>query len=162
MKRSAWIWVLVMGLALASPMFAGEREKCSADTQTCLNKMASNLKSRGWVGIELDHNDSGQLTVTFVEPDSPAMEAGLREGDVLVAMNGVEFSDENHDRLYAIKKDLRVGKTLTYTVERAGCCHIEGGRSDVEVTLGMLPDQVLAKWVGNHMLEHAVIEVAQN
>jgi len=87
MKRSAWIWVLVMGLALASPMFAGEREKCSADTQTCLNKMASNLKSRGWVGIELDHNDSGQLTVTFVEPDSPAMEAGLRAINQLRVFN---------------------------------------------------------------------------
>ena len=80
MKRSAWIWVLVMGLALASPLFAGEQEKCSADTQTCLNKMASNLKSRGWVGIELDHNEDGQLTVTFVEPDSPAADGSSTRG----------------------------------------------------------------------------------
>jgi hypothetical protein len=39
------------------------------------------------------------------------------------------------------------GAKATYTVQR------EGKDREVEVTLGKLPPEVLARWVGAHMLE---------
>jgi len=162
MKKISWIWVLALGVVLATPTIAGDGyEKCTADTQTCLNMMVSNLKDRGWVGIEMEEED-GKLTILRVEDDSPAAESGLRQGDVLLAMNGIAFSEENHDRLYEAKKNMAVGKTVTYSVDRQGCCHIKGGKSEVEVTLANIPDEIIAKWVGQHMMDHAAIELAKN
>jgi C-terminal processing protease CtpA/Prc len=159
MNRRNLLLVLLLAAVVAAPSLAGG--KCTADTQTCLNKMASTIKQRGWVGVELDHNDHGRYVVTFVEQDSPAMEAGMQEGDVLVALNGIEINDQNQEKLAAAKKAMRVGKSVTYTIERAGCCHKAGGVKEVNVTLAEIPEPVLAKWIGGHMLEHAVIEVAQ-
>ena len=161
MKRSYLLWVLVLAVGLVMPAVAGEYEKCKADTQTCLNKMVASLKERGWVGIEMDDSD-GKLTITNVEPDSPAMESGLRPGDVLLAMNGISFSEKNQEKLYQVKMDMKVGKTVSYTVDRVGCCHIKAGEADVEITLGTIPETVIAKWVGGHMIQHAAIEMANN
>ena len=161
MKRHHLLWVLVLALAIAAPSFAGHGEKCNEDTQACLNKMASSLKERGWVGVELDSNDMGKYVVSFVEADSPAMEAGVQEGDALIALNGIEINDENREKLGDAKKAMRVGKTVTYTVERAGCCHKAGGVKEVNLTLADIPDPVMAKWIGGHMVDHAVIEVAE-
>lgn len=161
-KRNAIFGLLVVGLLLSVPALAGaDQKKCTADTQTCLNKMASAMRSRGWVGVELDNNDKGQMVVAYVEPDSPAMQAGIQEGDIFVAFNGIEINDANSEKLMQAKQDMAVGKQVTYTIERAGCCHKAGGVKEVNITLGQIPDAVLAKWIGGHMLEHAVIEVAE-
>ena len=155
MKRRHLIWVLFIAVAVAAPVVAGE--KCTADTQTCLNKMASNLKARGWVGLEVEKED-GKLVVTAVE--GPAMEAGILAGDVLVAMDGIEFSEANHKKLYAAKKHQMAGGTTTYTVSRGGCCHTEATASEIAVKRVAVPDAVLARWVGGHMVDHAVIASA--
>lgn len=158
--KKLWIALLAAGL-LTGIAFAGEG-KCSADTQTCLNMMAQNLKNKGWVGIELDQDEeSGKMTVTRVVPESPAEAAGMQKGDVLLAMNGIELSEENKDKTYAAMKKMKPGKQVTYTVDRAGCCHKKGGEAQVAVTLGEIPDTLMAEWLGRHMLDHAVIEVAQ-
>jgi C-terminal processing protease CtpA/Prc len=160
MRRRQWIWLLVLAVAAGAPLFAGgDSKKCSEDTQTCLNHMVAKLQARGWVGIELDTHakSAGKLVVTEVEPDSPAMRAGIKPGDVLLAMNGIEFGDEaNKKKLHKVKKSMAVGDQVTYTVQR------KGKTKDVAVTLGKIPDEIIAKWVGGHMMEHAVIEVASN
>ena len=155
------IIALIAVIAIAAPLVAGEY-KCSEDTQTCLNMMTAKLKNHGWVGIEMDQDEeSGQMTVTKVIVDSPAMEAGFQEGDVMFAMNGLEYGEENKEKVYAARKELGVGSEVTYTVNRAGCCHKKGGKTDLTVALGTLPDDVMATWVGQHMLDHAVVQVAQ-
>ena len=47
-------FIVALVLALALPVMAGEKGKCTMDTQTCLDKYAAKLKHKGWVGIELD------------------------------------------------------------------------------------------------------------
>ena len=160
MQRQVLLGTLVIAVLVAGSAFAGEG-KCSADTQTCLNKMASNIKAKGWVGVELDHNDDGQMIVAFVEPEIPAMAAGIQEGDILLAFQGIALKEENNEKLAMAKQSMKPGKEVTYTVERSGCCHKAGGTKEVNVTLAEIPDAVLAKWVGGHMLDHAVIEVAE-
>ena len=153
MKKMLLIACCVALTSVVGLVQAGEGQKCSASTQDCLNYMAKNLKARGWVGIEMD-DSHGKLVITRVIDDSPAQSAGLEVGDVLVAVNGVQFADENHEELKKIKRAMAPGTSMTYTVSRRG--HSE----QVPVSLGKLPDHVLAQWVGNHMLEHADLQIA--
>lgn len=180
MRNRFWIGALVLIVAVAVPAVAGCQEgheattasneeahanghanghadKCSAETQVCLNTMASKLKNKGWVGVELDSNEElGGYTITAVEPDSPALRSGLKKGDVLLAMNGVRLGAENETALKAVKTEMVPGKTVTYTISRYG------KEKDVDVVLAQLPDAVMAKWIGRHMMDHASIELAQN
>ncbi len=160
MKRT----ILTVAFALliaAVPAAAGESkasgdEKCSAEAQDCLDKMVQHFQSHGWVGIELESDDSGALTITRVEPGSPAEAAGLRQGDVLAALNGIRFSEENKEAMKAAQATMTVGATVKYTVDRAG------RNMDLDVTLGSIPDAVMAKWIGRHMLEHTSLTIAKN
>jgi len=157
MKQGRWVWVLILAVALAAPALAGEKKHdCTASTQDCLNKMVTKFKEKGWVGIEYDKADKGdQQTIQKVVPGSPAEQAGLREGDVLLAINGVRFGDEDKEKWAKVKKAWGPGQTITYTVAR------DGKKSEVAVTLGHVPEEVMAQWIGEHMLQHATIAVAQ-
>ena len=148
------IFVVVVAVALASPLMAGEGHKCAHPTQECLDYMAASFKDRGWVGIEMD--DSGDyLVITRVVDGSPAEDAGLQEGDVLWAVNGVEFSEANKDKLGEIRESMTPGAEITYTVKRSG------KSQELDVTLVKIPDAVMAQWVGMHMVsDHAEIQIA--
>ncbi len=154
--RRTILTVAIALLIAAVPVVAGSDEKCGAEAQDCLNQMVQHFQSRGWVGIELDSDDTGVLTITKVEPDSPAETAGLKKGDVLLAMNGIRFSEETKEAMKGAQAKMTAGATVTYTVDRAG------RNMDLDVSLGSIPDTVMAKWIGRHMLEHASITVAEN
>lgn len=133
------------------------KHACKEAAQECLNHLASDLRERGWVGIELDKDEgTGALTVVGVEPDSPAMQAGFQKGDVLVALNGVKLDADNGGKIYSAKEKMTIGKTVSYTVLRAGA------KRDLSVTLGQMPEDILARAIGRHLLEsHTAVEVAQ-
>lgn len=142
--------------ALAVPAFAGGVHKtCTYGTQECLDYMAKKLHDKGWIGVELSM-DSGKLEVTKVLADSPAEKAGLAAGDILVAVNGVAYSEENSEKMEAIRETMTKGKTFTFTILKAGTT-----RKDLDITLGSVPDDVLAQWVGQHMLQHAHVKNAE-
>ena len=85
-RKHLWLTALAT-LIFAPSVWAGE-EYCDVSPCPCLFEMAEKLQQRGWVGIELDHNDDGTLTITRVLPKSPAEAAGLEQGDVLTSGNG--------------------------------------------------------------------------
>ena len=60
-------------------------------------------------------SDSGVL-VAGIEPGSPALRAGLREGDLLVAAEGRELPDV--DALHRLLTEHEVGRPLTVSVIR--------------------------------------------
>lgn len=156
MRRILAIVTLALIVAASGAALAGEGG-CKGSTQDCLNKMAAKLRDRGWVGLELDYDDAGKMIVQRVVDDSPAAAAGFHQGDLLVAVNGVEFSESNHDALAKIKQDMTPGKQVTYTVAR------DGAKQDLDVTLAKVPDQVLAAWIGGHMLEaHTTVASASD
>ena len=175
MKNKFWIRLVVLLVLVAVPALAGAGEcsgkhaaknavqtadqahGCTADTQYCLNKMATKLKNKGWVGIELDVDEvSGAMTVARVESGSPAQEAGMREGDVLLALNGIRFDSEDKEQLHAAKAQMKVGSRVSYTVGR------DSYEKELDMTLAEIPDDIMASWVGQHMLGHATIELASN
>jgi predicted metalloprotease with PDZ domain len=160
MKSKRWLVAFAAVIFLVG--FAGlayPGEKCTASTQECLDYMVKTYKKRGWVGLELDKDKKGgtrSLFVTRVVPGSPAEAAGFRIGDRLVALNGIELTEANEKALSAIYKKMVPGKQVTYRVER------KGGMRELTVTLATLPDDVLAQWVGRHMLDHAQVDIAKN
>ncbi len=47
------------------------------------------------------------------------------------------------------------GQEITYTITR------DGSNREVNLTLAPMPADVLAKWIGQHMMDHAQVDVAQ-
>ena len=173
MTRSAkWIAIAALALLVLAPLaVAGEgkdcgdksaaaakemhaAKKCAYGTQDCLDHMAAKMKSGGWVGIELDKDETtGVMTIQRVVPGSPAEQAGFQVGDVLLALNGIEINDKNEAALKAAKKDWKPGQNVNYTLKR------NGSPVQASLTLASMPADVLAKFIGEHMLEHASTEV---
>jgi C-terminal processing protease CtpA/Prc len=171
MKRTPWILLAVLALTLgtaasASPGEKGHGEKghakkaehrCDKNAQDCLDSMATHLKAKGWVGIETEAADKGFYKVAKVVYGSPAERAGFQAGDVLVAINGVYLNSEDKTELKQVKKSLGPGVKANYTVLR------NGSKQQVAVTLSTVPDDVVARWVGEHMIDqHAYVQLAAN
>jgi C-terminal processing protease CtpA/Prc len=152
MKWISWVVAAALVAALAVPALAGSGEKCTYDTQSCLNHWSKG-KDRGWVGLQYDKSEDGTVKVKAVTANSPAVTAGFQVGDVVVAVNGARMSDKD-----AVKKatgEWKVGQKVSYTVLRAG------GEKQLPVTLGTMPEEVFASMVGSHMLEnHAILATA--
>ena len=126
------------------------RQKPALTAADC-QKMMAEAKSRGWLGLQLDEKENGELVVQKVFPGSGAEKAGYREGDVLLAFNGVTLNEANEDKIKAMRKDLKPGDTITYNVRR--------GDREMNLTglLGKMPEDVYTAMVTEHMKEHTDI-----
>jgi S1-C subfamily serine protease len=146
---------LALALALgATAAFAGGDKCAAAHTQADYQKMAEKMAAKGWLGTSTEKNAAGAYAVKSVEPGSPAEQAGFRKGDVLVALQGVKLGADNHEKLAAVKKSLAPGKQVTYTVARAGA------ERPITATLVEVPREVLASWLGEHVLDHTTVRMA--
>jgi len=156
MKTRNLLLAATLTLIAGSLAFAGGHgTDCTLDAAACKTKMIETLSHRGWVGLELEENESaGTLLVTRVVPGSPAATAGFREGDVLTAINKIPFAtgDEAAGKEWA---SLEPGMNVTYTVER------EGRNKRITARLARMPESVMAKYIDEHMKEHAEAEMAR-
>jgi carboxyl-terminal processing protease len=155
MKRLGFVAVVVLMLAVAAPAVAGGKHKCTASADDCLNKMSAKYQKTAWLGIETEETKGGHRAVSRVFEGSPAEKAGFKKGDILLALNGVEMTDENKDALKKVKHSLTAGSHATYVVKR------QGGKVKLEAELGSVPREVMAQWIGDHMLDgHAEMKLA--
>ncbi len=141
--------MVCLALVTASTAAWGGEGKCTWNTQECLDYMATKMKDSGWIGVELNIDDKGVMEVLKVVPGSPAEEGGMKPGDFLVAMNGLEFNDTNKEEIQKMRAESKPGHSVTYTVALAGENH------ELTLTLAAMPADVLARYIGEHMLEHA-------
>jgi predicted metalloprotease with PDZ domain len=119
-------------------MFAGTLPKIKLTRP----ELESKLANRGWAGIELQRNaESGQIEVVRVVVDSPAARAGLRAGDVLLALAGIELLEGNEAALDVVRSAMTPGNRVTYTIER------DGEPQRIAVRLAQIPKTILAKWI---------------
>jgi 2-alkenal reductase len=106
--------------------------------------------SAPYLGIGQRFIDQGQLAaagidrpggvlVEVVEPGTPADDAGLQEGDLIVEVDGKQISAS--EGLPNILLDYQVGDTVELTVLRQDGNDFE--EVTVELTFGNLPDEVL-------------------
>src|SRR5262245_28114654 len=154
MKRGNW-FVLPALLAVVVPtvIAGGAGHKCTKTADECLTSRTAEIKAHGYIGVDTAKDNDGSILVKKVLPGSPAEAAGLQPGDRLVAMNGIKLGDdENEEALMAAKKDMKVGTTVNYTISRGGA------ERKVAMKLAPVPEDVLAMWVGHHMLEHVQTE----
>jgi len=96
----------------------------------------------GPVGQRLTiHAEGSGATIINVSPDSPADQAGLQEGDVIVAVDGQDLTGENN--LADVIAAYEPGDTVTLQVEQPGeeAC-------DVTVELGEHPDKEGVAYLG--------------
>lgn len=170
MRHTPKIFVPVLLLALlvvSAPAWAGG-EKCASEkgTRTAKAEKAGKahhdkahhekvaaMKKAGWTGMETEKDEQGAYRVSWVQAGSPAAEAGVRVGDRLVAYQGIDLAEKNHDALKAAKKDRKVGARVTYTVERSGARH------DLAMELVEVPDSVIARWMDDQPAGEAVASV---
>jgi S1-C subfamily serine protease len=149
-------------LGFTSLAVAGDGKDCAHDgkakgasskhaSHASIDKIMAEKAAHGWLGFEASKNEAtGAVTVVKVAPGSPASQAGFREGDELVALNGIALTAENKDQLKKAKAGLAVGKQVNYTVRRAG------NERQLTATLGAVPQSVLAEWRSNIEKEQAV------
>ena len=133
-------------LLIAGAAWAGHKP-CDAELDDCLSQMTRKLGKKGWVGIELDRQDDGTLTITRVIPESPAAAAGLAAGDRILALNGVAYAGGDRAALKQAYKAMTPGSTITYSIDR-------GGKSlEIDILLAQLPDRIKAQWIAQHLVE---------
>lgn len=151
MKRTIALASLV--LLLSATVFAGGKgEKCKQPVQTCLNEMVLKLKQTGFIGVELDQGKNKEvLIVSKVIEGSPAEKAGIRVGDELYALNGIRYNKENDDAINKVKVP---GNTVACTIRR------NGNNREFQLTLVPMPADLMAKYIGEHMMEHASPKVS--
>ena len=154
MKKIALFLVLaaVVSVAVAGVASAGDHGAKAASAEACLTEKAAKMARHGWLGIETEKAAAGGHTITVVHAGSPAEAAGFRPGDVLVALGGVRFAEENRDALKKVKAGFAVGSQVTYTVARGG------NERQISATLAPVPREVLARWLGEDVLDHHVPE----
>lgn len=82
---------------------------------------------QGWIGVRLEDDDGGRLRIAAVYKDGPAAKAGLRDGDMVVAVDGQpSYGRARWVERFAIAFP---GDRRRLTVDRAG------QRLDVELLL---------------------------
>jgi len=102
---------------------------------------------RGWVGVEaqalnprlaesfgLDPNQHG-LIIAGIYRDSPAHNAGLQPGDILIALDGEPITDAGYSTMNAIAR-LKPGEEARFTIYR------DGQQQDIVVTTTERPANV--------------------
>jgi C-terminal processing protease CtpA/Prc len=115
--------------------------------------MVMQMKDYGWAGLMYDKTADGANQVKTVAAGSPAEAAGFKAGDLLVALNGIELNEKNHEALGKVNR--KPGSTVTYTIRRGA------EEKKLAVTLVQMPQDVIATNVGSHMVEaHATLATA--
>jgi len=153
MKRIGILGALLTLVALTA--HAGDGKDCAHSTQECLDYMATKMKNSGYVGVELEGIEEapGNLVKRVLE-GGPAEAAGVAAGDVLLAINDVQLVDENMEKVREIWITSVPGDRVVWAVAR-GSENLKLG-----ITLGKMPADVLARYIGEHMLQHAQVELA--
>ena len=147
MKRSLCIVVAILIMAMAVPGMAGEKcdKKCDGTPDECKAKMLQKFAEKPWLGIEMDSKKDGHYTITKVVSDSPAAKAGFEKGDVLLAINGQDYSKDNMKAVKQAWSELKPGSKAKYTVLR------KGGKLDLKAKLGTMPMEYQKKYIQEHM-----------
>ncbi len=93
--------------------------------------LLAGLFGPGWLGVYLAEDDSGRIMVSEVVASSPAQKAGLKAGDVILAIDGK--SATSVEAFIDVIKTREAGSKVKLTLGR------DSGDTVVEVTLGERP-----------------------
>ena len=75
-------------------------------------------KGKGFLGLVTEDREGGGLSVTKVGDNTTAKEAGVKEGDVLLSLNGDAL--DSRAKLKELLKEMAPGDEVTFEIERSG------------------------------------------
>ena len=97
--------------------------------------LAKGFIERGWLGVAVDDRDAG-VTIASVDRTGPAAKAGIRAGDVVVAIDGDRI-DSSRGLIRAVAV-VPPGNSVQVTVRR------QGREIDIPVSVGRRPNEQAA------------------
>ena len=123
-----------------------EQPRCPLPLGECMAQFGA-MRDRPWMGVEVVRDSvTGARHVGAVVPGSPAHKAGIRSGDVLQKVGGVDpqlwFASKA-----GWKTDWKDGDKAAVIVSRGG------HNRTLEMELGHVPEETLAAMIGIHVLE---------
>ena len=83
---------------------------------------------RGWMGVQAGERPDGKVEIAAVEPKSPAELAKLKEGDIIVKVDGKDISSS--EAMQSEIRSRKPGQDITVRIER------DGKPQDIKVKLG--------------------------
>ncbi|HEY1931581.1 MAG TPA: trypsin-like peptidase domain-containing protein [Acetobacteraceae bacterium] len=89
--------------------------------------------ARGWLGVAVEDADNGSVTVAGLDRSGPALHAGVRSGDIVLAVNG-EHIDSARNLIRTVAA-MPPGTTVHLTVRR------QGRDVEIPVTIGRRPPE---------------------
>ena len=123
------------------------------------------MSTTGLLGADLKLNEGlWQISRIYTfESWNPTLKAPLdqpglkvKEGHYVLAINGIELSEENHEKLAGLMQKMKPGNTFQYTLDR------RGKAKEISLALAEMPEEVMTAMIGKHMLDHATVEVASS
>ncbi len=143
---------IAIALGAGTAVRAGDGAACNGSIEDS-RKAVAEAHARGWLGIELGQGAVvGGLVVRKVVAGSPAATAGFREGDVLVAVNGVPVTGSVDATAAPTWRAVSPGDRMTYLVRRGG------KEIKLKATLARIPEAVFSTWLDHQMtVEHGVL-----
>lgn len=151
--RSKILLALTALALVASSAYAGG--KCTQDTQTCLNYLAAKAGKEAYIGVDAEKVEGKGYKLTKVKYGSPAEQAGLKAGDIIVALGGFTLAEESEEMKTFYKENMKPGNTVAYTFIR------NGKEKTTKIKLATMPEDAFAKKVGMHMIQHAEMQTAE-
>lgn len=97
----------------------------------------------GGIGAHISRNDQGEVVLDPI-PDNPAEKAGIRAGDVLIAIDGEPVAEDETVEQVAERIRGEKGTTVTLTIVHEG--------SDEHVDIDVMRDDILIPSVNYRML----------
>jgi len=89
--------------------------------------------SRGWLGVSISDTEEGRVRIVAIEKESPAELATLKEGDLILKVEGKEITSAKALALEIRRR--KPGQNVTLEIER------DGKKMKVKVKLGEYPER---------------------
>lgn len=156
MKRITFITLLSVVIAAGWPISgvgAAEIEACRSCTAECIDEILRPLRSRGWLGMGLHSPSLGKagqvVEIAKIYGDSPAAEAGLMKGDLILAIGDTDLPRWNDEKVSASLAEIAVGDRVQIAYSRDGKRHV------VELTAAPASVEAQAEWLGRVLLNRS-------
>jgi S1-C subfamily serine protease len=135
------VGLAVVAVVVAGGTLADPGEKDQGYLGVYMQKLTRDVRE----GLEIDVKKG--VLISGVEEDSPADEAGLEDGDVIVEFDGKTV--RSPDNLRDMVRETEPGTEVEIVVVR------DGDRKTIELTVGELPDQwTVHEWSDDAHGEH--------